>query len=75
MGDCVRLRLPALSWLGHATTRAGGFLYFRKGCVLDESLAKSIKSSSNQALVHESVVMVSLLQTEPKPPNLFMLPT
>ena len=71
----MRLRLPALLWLGHATTRAGGFLYFRKGCVLDGGLAKSIKSSSNQALVHKSVVIVSLLQTEPKPLNLFMLRT
>ena len=55
----MRLRLPTLLWLGHATTRAGGFLYFRKGYVLDERLVKLIKSSSNQALVHESVLIVS----------------
>lgn len=71
----MRLRLPALMWLGHATTRAGGFLYFRKGCVLDEGLAKSIKSGSNQVLVYENVVIVSLLQTEPKPLTRFMLHT
>ena len=52
--DWVWLRPPAFLWLGHATTRVGGFLYFRKGSVLDQCLAKSNESSSNQALSHEN---------------------
>ena len=50
----VWLRLRAHLWLGHATTRSGGLLYFRKGCVLNQFLSKSIESNSNQALGHES---------------------